>query len=215
MKEKFLFESKIGKNIIFVALTFLLFFSIFTTKTIADSGRSVDGIYEYEYFSDGTAYIKGIVDGSYYPTNMKIPSTLGGYTVIHIAYRAFYYCDGLERVEIPEGVTNINSEAFSHCFSLKEVILPKSISRIDTKAFYFCSETSLDVIYNGDINDWLRIRNDGISGYNLYFNDSRVIDSKCSPIAFYTRIPVYTHWANRFFHQRTNGLGYNISSCKH
>ena len=48
---------------------------------------------------------------------------------------AFYNCDNLVRISIPNGVENIVGYAFSHSAKLKEVILPESIISIDGRAF--------------------------------------------------------------------------------
>lgn len=48
---------------------------------------------------------------------------------------AFYNCDNLVKISIPNGVENIVGYAFSHSAKLKEVILPESIISIDGRAF--------------------------------------------------------------------------------
>lgn len=49
---------------------------------------------------------------------------------------AFYCCDALEQVNIPEGITSIGSEAFQHCENLIEVTLPDTLEKIRIGAFY-------------------------------------------------------------------------------
>ncbi len=66
-----------------------------------------------------------------------------------IGYQAFYGCENLHTVIIPEGVTMIestggNSYAFQGCTSLKYVTLPSTLEIIGFKAFYGCE--SLEVI---------------------------------------------------------------------
>ncbi len=42
---------------------------------------------------------------------------------------------GLEKIEIPDGVTTIEDGAFYHCDNLREVILPESVTEIGEHAF--------------------------------------------------------------------------------
>ncbi len=48
---------------------------------------------------------------------------------------AFYDCDGLKKVEIPEGFEIIEKKAFAECDSLKEIRIPASIKKIGENAF--------------------------------------------------------------------------------
>lgn len=52
---------------------------------------------------------------------------------------AFYNRAGLEKIVIPEGVTEIIFNAFANCTSLREVKLPESLRTIDEGAFRGCS----------------------------------------------------------------------------
>lgn len=56
---------------------------------------------------------------------------------------AFHYCDNLEHLNIPEGITHIEKYAFAHCKNLKSVILPSTIKSIEYKAFYDCPNLEL------------------------------------------------------------------------
>ena len=48
---------------------------------------------------------------------------------------AFYNCDNLTKVTIPEGVKTVGGYVFSYCALLTEVVLPASITSIDGRAF--------------------------------------------------------------------------------
>lgn len=58
-----------------------------------------------------------------------------GLTVIP---RTFSSCPNLEKIILPDSVTQIGQEAFSHCESLKTVGLPNYITTIEERAFYGC-----------------------------------------------------------------------------
>ena len=51
---------------------------------------------------------------------------------------AFSNCSRLEKVELPENITEIKKNVFEFCNSLKEIILPDSITKIENNAFYSC-----------------------------------------------------------------------------
>ena len=53
-----------------------------------------------------------------------------------IAASAFYKCDGLTSVTIPNGVTTIENYTFYECSNLTSVTIPNSITSIGSYAFY-------------------------------------------------------------------------------
>ncbi len=74
--------------------------------------------------SDGKVTITGTkspVSGS-----IIIPSTLGGDPVVSIGSSAFYDCDGLTSVTIPDSVTSIGYGAFRNCTGLEKIICTKN-----------------------------------------------------------------------------------------
>lgn len=52
---------------------------------------------------------------------------------------AFYYCQALESVELPESLTDVGASAFRNC-GLTEVTLPKSLEHIGVWAFRDCEK---------------------------------------------------------------------------
>lgn len=63
-----------------------------------------------------------------------------------IGVSAFYLCDGLTSVIIPESVTNIGANAFRDCSSLTSVIIPEGVTTIVNFAFDGCSGLTSVVI---------------------------------------------------------------------
>ena len=59
--------------------------------------------------------------------------------VTTIGRSAFYGCDSLTSVTIPDSVTTIGYEAFAWCSSLTSVTIPDSVTTIGAAAFYVCS----------------------------------------------------------------------------
>ena len=75
-------------------------------------------------------------------TAVTIPATLSNgtytYSVTAIAAEAFWHCDDLTGITIPEGVTSIVKQAFRGCTNLTSVSLPESLETIDEQAFEYC-----------------------------------------------------------------------------
>lgn len=59
-------------------------------------------------------------------------------SVTSIGHSAFYGCNSLECVTIPDGVTSIGDYAFGNCYRLEHVVIPDSVTSIGYKAFDGC-----------------------------------------------------------------------------
>ena len=81
--------------------------------------------------------------------DITIPSTLGGYPVTGIGGEAFYDCDSLTSVTIPDGVESIGYGAFEECTSLISVTIPDSVVSISTVAFSGCTSLTSVTIPDG------------------------------------------------------------------
>ena len=61
---------------------------------------------------------------------------------------AFLDCDGLAKVNLGEGLTEIGVQAFSGCTGLKELRLPKSLTKIGENAFEDCTSLVFIVMHD-------------------------------------------------------------------
>jgi hypothetical protein len=52
---------------------------------------------------------------------------------------AFWYCDNLISITLPDGLTSIGSDAFTGCGNLINVVIPESVTEIGHDAFKECS----------------------------------------------------------------------------
>lgn len=60
-------------------------------------------------------------------------------SVTEIGLRAFYDCEGLTAVTLPEGLISIGQANFTHCIGLKEMVIPNSVTSIGSTAFSLCT----------------------------------------------------------------------------
>ena len=74
------------------------------------------------------------------PTDGSV-TTIGG--------NAFYSCEGLASIAIPNSVTTIGREAFGNCNGLTSVTIPDSVTEIGREAFENCSGLTSVTIGNG------------------------------------------------------------------
>ena len=94
------------------------------------------GDYKYALLDDGTVEI---TDYKGKAKELTIPDMLDGKKVSAIGNSAFYSCDSLTSVSIPDSVTSIGDYAFYSCDSLTSVSIPDSVEQIGTNPFAACS----------------------------------------------------------------------------
>ncbi len=81
-------------------------------------------------------------------TSITIPDR-----VTSIGYNAFGWCDNLTSVTIGNSVTSIDVWAFRSCSSLTSITIPDSVTSIGDEAFYYCSSLE-SITYNGTKAQW-------------------------------------------------------------
>ena len=86
-----------------------------------------------------------------YTGNVVIPDTVeysgNKYAVIGINRYAFYDCDGLTSVKLPDGITEIGNGAFQSCTKLTSITFPTQLAKIGDYAF---NESGLTAIVVND-----------------------------------------------------------------
>lgn len=89
---------------------------------------------------DVTITEEGIVINKYCGSDSicQIPQSMYGSKVIRINDQAFYKCENLTSVSIPNSVTSIGKQAFYACKKLVSVSLPAGIQTIEEESFSQC-----------------------------------------------------------------------------
>ncbi|MBO4353797.1 MAG: leucine-rich repeat protein, partial [Clostridia bacterium] len=78
--------------------------------------------------------------------NFVIPATYNDLPVTSIGEQAFYRCESLTSITIPDSVTSIGEQAFFSCRSLESITIPDSVTSIGKQAFSGChSLTSITI----------------------------------------------------------------------
>jgi len=152
---------KIKWGLLVSILTFLPFpgfsLTILPDPIFADSPYEVNGIAYWFNEDDATASVAPRTGD--YSQEIKIPSTVRYnnkiYRVTGLSDGAFYDCDELTSISIPNSVTWIGNYTFKGCKNLITISVSGVLTYIGRSAFYNCSSlTSVTVIGNMlDIED--------------------------------------------------------------
>lgn len=87
---------------------------------------------------------------------VNILSTFLDKNVVSIEDNAFYDCDSLTSITIPNSVTSIGDRAFYDCDSLTSIIIPNSVTSVGYIAFNGCRLLE-NIYYEGSMEDWYNI----------------------------------------------------------
>lgn len=107
----------------------------------------MDYDYSYKILNDGTLRLYQY-EGT--DTNIVVPDTIDGRKVTVLGNSTFQYCtqaSDIESVTLPDSLTTIEKNAFYNCEKLKSVTIPQNVSSIGLAAFVEgLSESSLTEI---------------------------------------------------------------------
>ena len=143
-----------------------------------DGSCSICGYQEFKLSlnADGESYTITGLGEDFEGTELVIPAEYNGKPVTTIGAAAFFSCDSLTSIVIPDSVTTIGEFAFFGCTSLTSITIPDSVTTIGYGAFEGCSGLT-DVYYTGDIACWCGI-SFGSKANPMCYADNLYIDGK-------------------------------------
>ncbi len=123
-----------------------------------------------------------------------IPSTLGGYPVTSIGEGAFFECNRITRLTIPNSVTVIDIFAFADCKKLTKVNIPNSVTSIETGAFWKCTSLKNITLPNSitSIGEWAFDETGYYKNESNWENSGLYIDNYLVSTGYYRIIGEYT-----------------------
>lgn len=91
-------------------------------------------------------------------------------SVTEINSQNFDWCQRLTSITIPDGITSIGTNAFYMCTSLTSIIIPKSVTQFNDYVFEECSSLT-DIYYTGTEDEWNAVD----KGYaNFIFDEATI-----------------------------------------
>lgn len=100
-------------------------------------------------------------------TDLVIPSIYNGAPVLEIGNRAFWQCENLVSVTIPDSVQKLGNSAFCNCNSLASITMGNGITTIQDDAFSLCN--NLEEVHISDLASWCRIDFKSFSANPFYY----------------------------------------------
>ena len=100
-------------------------------------------------YSGNTYAVTSIGERAFYECNGLTSITIPN-SVTSIGNSAFYFCSGLTSITIPNSVTSIGEGAFSYCYDLTSITIPNSVTSIGEHAFWSCSGLTTIVVESGN-----------------------------------------------------------------
>lgn len=109
----------------------------------------------YVFSLDGAAaVVSGYIGDA---AELHIPFEIEGLPVTEISYRAFYDCDNIKKIYIPEGVTAIGGYAFASSGALAAIYVPSSVLQIGSGVFQSCP-AKMKIYFSGTYDEWLSLK---------------------------------------------------------
>ena len=106
-----------------VVFTWMTIFFYFLFGSVIKAEAEIYGDFEYSICTESSVSINQYNGNA---TTLEIPATIDGLTVTGFGDRAFYNCDSIMSVILPEGITAINELTFYGCSNLKNIAVDEN-----------------------------------------------------------------------------------------
>ena len=133
--------------------------SAYAEETVAQTQSSEPEVLTYGYFNytietrSNEEYVY-ITEYTGSGGDVSIPANINGIPVLVVGVEAFWYCDELTAVNLPDGLECVEAKAFQGCKNLQYVSMPDSVIEIGDAAFEGCEKLEdinipADLLYIG------------------------------------------------------------------
>lgn len=119
-------------------LILLVAAAVLTGGTDTDAAETLPSSYDYTII-DGEATIVGYTGK---PVYIDIPGFIEGCPVTEVRDNAFYNCNSLKWIKLPDTVERIGHHSFYACYELETVELPEGLEEIGMGCFCGCASLS-------------------------------------------------------------------------
>lgn len=133
------------KKTLFRILTLTFTLCVLLGVVTACDNEDYNGL-AYTLIDNGTHYEVSVCAST--DTDIVIPSSYKGKPVTSIGDYAFFCCDKVETIVVPDSVTNIGDYAFSDCYALTSITIGNGVTIIGEGAFYKCCSLTSIVLPN-------------------------------------------------------------------
>ncbi len=123
---------------------------------------------------------------SFSSKHSKITAVVFEGEITSIGNSAFYYCDALKYITLPNSLDSIGDAAFYHCDALQSLDIPDSVVFIGTSAFEYCSGMKTLTVPENVESIGSRAFSNMTNLSTVYLNSISLENYSESPSLFYT-----------------------------
>lgn len=109
--------------------------------------------------------------------------TFNGNSLKSIGRGAFYYCDKLQSITLPESLETIGSYAFESCHALESLIIPASVNTIELKTLSCCWGLS-SIVVDANNTTYYSKGSDGVEHNGIFKKGTNELVAGCKTTTF-------------------------------